>query len=236
MRIPEPEYPYSIAVNEYGFYCLPEVYKSREVPQVSSAGGVYEPDTIRLMRRLCHTGDIVAGGSFVGDFLPALGAGLSPEAMLHTFEPNPISRAAAEMTIALNGLKRVTLHSCAVGASEGVLPLQVAKPSGEAMAARARIADAPAAGETIDVPVKRLDDLVPLTRRVAVLQLDIEGHESPALDGAPALISAHRPVIVLEAPRAWQQRAYAEKLARLFPTLTYRFCGALERNAVFRSL
>ncbi|WP_425074903.1 FkbM family methyltransferase [Sagittula sp. S175] len=236
MSIPEPDYPYTIAANEYGFYCLPEVYKSREVPKILSGGGVYEPDTIRLIRRLCGTGDVIAGGAFVGDFLPALEEGLSTKAHVHTFEPNPISRAATEMTIALNGLKKIKLHPCAVGSEDAALPLQVAKASGNAMGARAKIAETHVEGETIEVPVKRLDDLVDQTRKVTVLQLDIEGHEGPALEGATGIVTKHKPVIILEAPKGWQQRGYATKLEELFPDAGYRFCGALERNAVFRAI
>lgn len=234
--LPTPEFDHAIAVNEYGFYCVPDLYKAREVPNVLFQGAVYEPDTIRLMRRLCGSGDVIAGGAFIGDFLPALEDGLSTKAYVHTFEPNPISRAATEMTIALNGLKRIKLHPCAVGAEDAVLHLQVAKPGGEAMGARAKITDTPVEGATIDVPVRTLDDLVGLTRKVSLVQLDIEGHEYPALQGAQKLIARHAPTIILEAPKAWQQRDYEAKLTELFPDLAYRFCGALERNAVYRSL
>jgi FkbM family methyltransferase len=234
--LPEPDFAYGIAANEYGFYCVPEAYKAREVPRVLTAGGVYEPATLRLMQRLMGTGDVIAGGAFIGDFLPALHGALAPGAQLHSFEPNPVSRAACAVTIALNGLTRVTVHACAVGAEAGQLPLQVAKPGGEVMGARAKIADQHVAGETLEVPVQTLDSLIDPGRTVSVLQLDIEGHEGPALDGAVHIVRASRPVILLEAPKAWQQRAHAARLDDLFPGLGYRFCGALERNAVFRSL
>jgi FkbM family methyltransferase len=234
--LPEPDFAYDIAANEYGFYCVPESYKAREVPKVLAAGDVYEPATLKLMQRLCGPGDIIAGGAFVGDFLPALHAALVPGAQLHSFEPNPVSRAACALTIALNGLTRVTVHPCAVGAEAGTLPLQVAKPDGEVMGARAKIAERHVVGETVEVPVRTLDSLIDPARPVSVLQLDIEGHEGPALEGAARILRESRPVILLEAPKAWQQRAYAAKLADQFPGLGYRFCGALERNAVYRSL
>lgn len=232
----ELTFAYSIAVNEYGFYCVPDEYRAREVPKLLALGEVYEPATIKLMRRLCGTGDVVAGGAFIGDFLPALEEGLSAKGKLHSFEPNPLSRTACQVTIALNGLKKVVLHPCAVGAQEAVLPLQVSKGQGEAMGARAKIAESAVDGETIDVPVRKLDDLLDLRRRVSVLQLDIEGHEGPALEGAAQTVEKWNPVIILEAPKAWQQRDYESRLAELFPALGYRICGTLERNAVFRAL
>lgn len=232
----EPDFAYFIAVNEYGFYCVPELYKAREVPKLLAQGEVYEPATIKLIRRLCGAGDVVAGGAFIGDFLPALEAGLSDKGRVHTFEPNPVSREACQATMALNGLRKVVLHPCAVGAEPATLPLQVSKGQGEAMGARAKIAGSHVDGETIEVPVETLDRLLDLRRRVTVLQLDIEGHEGPALEGAAKTVEKWRPVIILEAPKAWQQRDYETRLATLFPGAGYRLCGTLERNAVFRSL
>lgn len=49
------------------------------------------------------------------------------------------------------------------------------------------------------VITNRLDEAIPITEKVAVLKLDIEGGEIPALAGAIQTIATHRPLIVAEA-------------------------------------
>ena len=61
--LPEPDFPYSLACNAYGFYCVPDAYRNREVPMILARGGIYEPDTLRLIRRMAKGGDVVAGGA-----------------------------------------------------------------------------------------------------------------------------------------------------------------------------
>jgi hypothetical protein len=46
--------------------------------------------------------------------------------------------------------------------------------------------------------VLRVDDVVPPDRTVSVLQLDVEGFEEQALDGAMDTIRRCRPLIILE--------------------------------------
>lgn len=71
-----------------------------------------------------------------------------------------------------------------------------------------------------------LDRIVPADRRVAVIQLDVEGHEQYALEGAKATIERCRPLIVLETlpEPAW----VADELA----PLGYERDGSVDRNVV----
>lgn len=220
------------AVNKYGFYCIPEQYRKRELCQVLLRGDVYEPNTIDLLRRYAQDGDIVSGGCFIGDFLPALSEAAGSR-QIHSFEPNPESFNAAMATIDLNGLKNVRLHPVAVGEKADTLNLKVNFAKGDAMGAMAKIVDEAAEGQTIEVAVTPLDDLVPKTRKVSVLHLDIEGHEWPAVMGAQKLIEKHAPLIVLEVGKDWKRRAYQEQLDQAFPDMKYQFAGSMERNAFF---
>jgi FkbM family methyltransferase len=227
------EFEYSIGANEYGFYCVPAAYARREIPQLLARGEVYEPNTLRLMRRRAGGGDIVTGGAFIGDFFPALSEALAAGARIVSFEPNPLSFAAARATIALNGLENVQLAQVAVSDAPGRLHLQTAREGGSASAARAKIVDDPAEGDTIEVEVTTLDALVPEDRAVSILHLDVEGHEKPALLGARRIVETHRPLIVLEAERPWQRNMYADFLAESFPGTPYRLSGTMERNAFY---
>jgi len=66
-------------------------------------------------------------------------------------------------------------------------------------------------------------------RRVAVVQLDVEGFEEPALEGGLRTISRCRPVIVLETPpsRPWFDRHLAP--------LGYRIEQRIDDNVVLRA-
>ena len=232
-----PDYPHTIATNEYGFYCVPDAFSKREVPQILARGAVYEPDTLNLLRRLAgRGGDVISGGAFVGDFLPALAEVLDPGAKLHTFEPHPDTYRAAAFTLALNDLKGVTLHPVAVSSAAGTLKLQTESEAGQPLAAAARIVGADATGATVDVDVCRLDDLVAKSRKVSVLHLDIEDHEIAALSGAERIIEDNAPVVILEAAKRWKQRAIATHLNEYHPEHGYAFCGQVDNNSVYLAL
>ena len=232
-----PGFAHSIATNEFGFYCLPEAYVKREAPRVLARGGVYERDTLQLLRRLLKGGgDAISGGAFIGDFLPALSQALVPDARLYSFEPNPNSAAAARFTIALNDLDNVVLQETAVSSEAGHLKLQTEGEDGRALAGSSRIVGADATGDTVEVAVSRLDDMVPKSRKLALIHLDVESHEIAALSGAERILNMYAPVLVLEAPKRWMRRGIEAHLAEFHANLGYTYCGLIDRNAVYRAL
>jgi len=230
-----PLFEFVIARNPHGQFCIPKQYMHRPVPKMLVRGEIYEPETQEFLAGLAASGDVVCGGAFVGDFLPRLDRAVQSGGRIHTFEPNPISFAAAQHTITLNGLKNCILHQCGIGSTSGVLNLQVAKPNGKAMAARARIVAEKAEGLTIEVPIETLDSLVPSDRTVSAIQLDIEGHEEEAIRGACRIIEENSPVIIFEAEKPQQQQLYSELLEALFPAAGYSLDRIMERNSVFVS-
>ncbi len=50
----------------------------------------------------------------------------------------------------------------------------------------------------IQVPCRRLDDLIPTGHRIGFIKIDVEGHESSVLRGARRVISDSQPVILFE--------------------------------------
>ncbi len=229
-----PDFDHFIAKNKYGSYCVPQAFAAREVPRLLAEGKVYEPRTISQLRHFMGSGDIVTGGAFVGDFLPALSEALHPRAQIHSFEPAPITHAAAAYTLHLNGLSNVNLHNVAVGDAPDTLPLQVARGTGgPELAAAARIVPGETGDHVINVPVVRLDDLIPEDRIVSILHLDIEGFELRALMGAERLIRRNAPVIVLEAAKRRVQKLYKRTLRQHFPHLRYHITEVVENNAIF---
>ncbi|MCX7567819.1 FkbM family methyltransferase [Sulfitobacter sp. F26169L] len=231
-----PDFPYLTAVNAYGFYCIPRPFRKREVSKLLLKGEINEPRTLQLIQQFVGNGDIVSGGAFVGDFLPVMSRALKRGAHLHSFEPNPMGFAATEMTIALNDLQNVKLSPVAVGREKAVLPLQIANASGKVMGGTSKIVKQASEGQTIDVEITRIDDLVPDSRKVSVLQLDIEGHEWPAIEGAQQTISNSHPLIVLETLTGQDPSDVEKKLQEMFPDAQYVLMGMMERNAFYKPL
>ena len=66
---------------------------------------------------------------------------------------------------------------------------------------------------TIDVPVKRLDDLH--LNHVGLVKIDVEGHELAVLRGAMDTLRRNRPTIVLEAEERHHANAVADITALL---------------------
>ena len=238
MGLPQADFGYRIATNQYGHFCLPEAYLHREVPKRLLQGKVYEPATLQLIRRKAGSGDVVSGGAFVGDFFPAISEALADGALLHSFEPNPISHRAAEVTIALNGLNNLRLSEKAVGNSPGRQVLQTERRDGSAIAAAARINPDLSGDDPRGIPVDvvTLDTLVPADRQVSVLHLDLEGFEVPALEGAARILRDHAPFVVLEGTRSRRQQTYLEALNRLTGSVCYHLVGTMERNSFFKAL
>lgn len=230
------EIPHLLATNRYGTYCIPNDFKKREVPRILRAGQVYENDTLEFLRRHIGSGDIVTGGAFVGDFFPALHEALGKSARIHSFEPSPLSFDACAYTMALNGLTQVTLHRCAVGSAAGTASLAVARGKDKAsLAAGMRIAkNADATLHTITVPILPIDDLVPASREVSVLHLDVEGFEIDALQGARHILETSRPIVVLEGAKPFKVRRYLDTLRKIAPKAGYLHAGRVDHNSVYR--
>ncbi|MEO0681791.1 MAG: FkbM family methyltransferase [Pseudomonadota bacterium] len=221
-----------LALNPYGAYALREALLSRPAARVVADGRVWEPQTLALIRaRAAQGGDVVHAGTFFGDFLPALCGGLREGARLWAFEPNPDSFALARLTARLNGLSALELRHAGLSDRHGAGRLRVAGPDGEALGGMSHLVEAAEdAVGTAEVPLLRLDEAVPADRRVAVVQLDVEGHEAAALRGGAALIRRWRPMLVLE------RFETPELLEEIAPRARYRQVGEVEANAVFAPL
>jgi FkbM family methyltransferase len=120
------------------------------------------------------------------------------------FEPNP------RFDRALRFLPRnVTVRYEALSSAPGTLPLHIpATDAGEAEGwATLEATDLPLA-RSIDVPVRRLDDLD--LGRVGFVKIDVEGHEMSVLAGAVTTIRRDRPTLLVEAEDEYRPGATAD--------------------------
>lgn len=230
---PEPaESPHLIGENVYGRYAVPRTSAHRRAAQRILEGKIYEPDTIELIRRECGDGDVVHAGTFFGDFLPGLSSALAPGARIYAFEPNPDNYECARVTLELNQIDNVELEWLGLGSEPGSSELLTVNAEGvpRGGASRFRRDGEELGGRTVtvEVPIDTIDSRVPADRTLSVLQLDVEGHEQTALEGALKTIRRCRPLIILESVPG--QEWIAEQLA----PLGYRAAERVHHNTVFR--
>lgn len=222
------------AVNEFGIFAVDPEQKHRHAMRLALCGLPHEPDLVRFMCLRAGRGDVVQAGAYFGDFLPPLSRAVGPDGLVWSFEPNPRNFALAERTLALNALENVRLLPHALASEPAELSLAVEK-DGKPLGGLSRVVESNPKGAlktdapTAPVTAVRLDDTIPPERPVALIQLDIEGYERPALEGARGLIARHRPWIVVE----MQPRTAKAMMAELFPDLPYRAVGRLYQNMIF---
>lgn len=215
-----------ISENVYGKYSVPNGLMHRPAVRLVSEGDVYEPKTIEFMRNMAGDGDIIHAGTFFGDFLPALSQRMNDDRKVWAFEPNPNSYENACQTVELNDLKNVTLQNFAVSNQTGEMLFRTHDAKGKPLGGHSHFVTKQGEG-VVPVSAVRLDEVVPLDRKITVLQLDVEGHEKAALKGARAIVEKWRPILVLEGfdrPRWLRTR---------FPGLGYKLVGRLHANRVY---
>lgn len=91
----------------------------------------------------------------------------------------------------------VDVHDCAVGDRKGEVTFYIdeRRPGYSSLARRNR---RPADVRQIDVPMRRLDDILSSTADVGLIKIDVEGAELAVLRGAAGLLSRCRPVVLFE--------------------------------------
>jgi FkbM family methyltransferase len=220
-----------VARNDHGLYCVPRSSLHRPVAQTILAGRVWESSTLDLLRSARADGDVVHAGTFFGDFIPALAQSRSAGARVWAFEPNRENYDCARITIELNDLQNVTLTHAGLGESSGTALLATSDRLGLPAGGRSRLIDDRARerwSESEEVNLVSIDDVLTSDRDVAVVQLDVEGHEQHALAGAMRTIARCRPLIVLESPP--REHWIEEHLA----PLGYRLAGTVDENTILR--
>jgi FkbM family methyltransferase len=220
-----------VASNEHGAYCVPKSSLHRPVARTILDARVWEPKTLDLVRSTDANGDIVHAGTFFGDFIPALARSRERGAIVWAFEPNRENYRCASITIDLNGLENVVLTHAGLSRQSDTALLATSDRKGVALGGGSQLIDDPAGAEGLSneqVNLMAIDEVVSDDRGVAVIQLDVEGHEQEALAGAMRTIERCRPLIVLETLPA--EGWVAEHLA----PLGYRVAETIDANTVVR--
>jgi FkbM family methyltransferase len=223
-----------ISRNKYGSYCVPDSSRHRPAAQKILANDIYEPETIEFMIANCGEGDIVHAGTYFGDFLPALAGGCGRHATIWAFEPNPENYACARITLQINDIRNVVLTNAGLGEQQGQLSMLTTDEDGRALGGASRIVkSADDLSGAQPVQIVRIDDMIGADRIVSIIQLDVEGHEREALDGALQTIRRCRPILILEV-LSNSKLMESDWFASHILSLGYCLTDTMHRNSVFR--
>jgi FkbM family methyltransferase len=173
------------------------VYAFDHVGRAVAMDGRYERDELELLMQsaaplLPHGGQGVCLdiGANIGNHALFFA---SHFAEVLAFEPHPRTHALLQFNAGLH--ERVRCFAFGLSDAAGTATLAV--PEGNA--GMASLHGVPGAARTVSCELRRLDDLPELqTRRVALVKIDVEGHEAAVLRGARAVLSRDRPLVVLE--------------------------------------
>ncbi|NNE53182.1 MAG: FkbM family methyltransferase [Sulfitobacter sp.] len=120
-------------------------------------------------------------------------------AQVHAFEPNHKALELLQINARLK--PNITVHP--VGLSDRDQTLTGTQPEGNLGGTGAGAGNGKVTGETVELPLRRLDDMdlgldgSPIT----FVKIDVEGHEAEVIRGASETLSRHRPVIGMEVDR-----------------------------------
>jgi FkbM family methyltransferase len=162
------------------------------------AFGSFERHFAELFSYLVGPGDrCVDVGANVGVHTVRLARLVGPAGEVIAIEPNPEVVQRTARNIALNRLDNIKLISAAASDQAGQMRLFLPSARDTNRARASLMHHSYLTGDTTTVPVRTLDELCG-DAPVALIKIDVEGHESAVVRGAAGLIAAHGPSVVFE--------------------------------------
>lgn len=161
-------------------------------------GRYYEPFTHLAFRTILEAKggrNVVHAGAFFGDMLHTLSQSAGT---VYAFEPVLENYIFAKKNAERQGLSNVVLVNAGLGEENGLLPIRTSDKLGRFIGGGSSFETGMRGGQHSYelAPVFRLDDLP--VKDLALIELDVEGFELPALMGARATIERDGPVILTE--------------------------------------
>lgn len=162
-------------------------------------GEFFEWETINFVDTFLREGDVVVDvGANVGMFSYAALRRVGATGHIYCFEPMPGAARVIQGNVARNGAtESVTLHRLAASNRAGTVAITAdLDVSNHVVWTNAESISQ----ESLLVETARLDEILPASRQLALVKIDVEGAELLALQGLEArLQQANPPVLVLEA-------------------------------------
>lgn len=181
--------------NKYGTYIVPASH-NRPVTNELKRGSVYEPFTIEFIQKNFNNQSIVTAGTYIGDFLPAF----KDIKNVYAFEPVEENYIYANLNKKINSLNNVTLENmCLSNVNEQ--KNMITSINGVLCGGGSKIIhNEQKSSNNIIEKVKsvELDKYLDKSIPISIIQLDVEGHETEALEGGMQTIEKYKPIIIVE--------------------------------------
>ena len=156
----------------------------------------YEPHVSAIFRdRLREGMNVLDVGANIGYFTMLASALVKSSGSVIAIEPNSTNVKLIEASRRANGFDNISIIQAAAGRAPGLLVINSAYSNGTTARLPDEIQSLMAA---TTVACLKIDDLVPVDKKIDFIKIDIEGAELNALTGASELIRRCRPTIVSE--------------------------------------
>lgn len=162
---------------------------------------VHEPITTKLIQGFVNEGDVVLDiGANIGYYSLLLSRLVGDDGLVIAVEPDPMNMDLLKLNLRINRIANVQTVHAAISDCEATALLFLSnranwhslKPTSHAT------------GRTIEVRTTTIDALVSkMAVHVALIRMDIEGHEWQALRGAAQTLQRYKPHLVIEVHAAY---------------------------------
>jgi FkbM family methyltransferase len=209
--------------------------------------GFHEWPEEAFVRRTLRGGDwFVDVGANIGVFTILAASLCGPLGRVLAFEPNPPVRRLLEKSAVMNWFHdRIKIFETALGEAEGEVVLSYYPHRlGDAQVQTQQKGAMPfqltgkfLERKQIEVPIRPLDDIIPVDLPIKILKIDAEGHEPEVLGGSKRLLAARCfDFIILEASYELFSDNWKEMLASLKMLADLGYApGTLNANGILIS-
>ena len=176
--------------------------------------GDAEPDTTRALRSLLREGMSVWDvGAHAGYYTLLCAAAVGPSGRVLAVEADPDNAQRCRRNIERNELAHAAVLHCAAWSADG--SIRFTRSTAGRMSGKPTACATPgtlAEAEQIAVPARTLDSIAGSHSLPDLIKMDVEGAELEVLRGAPQILSARRPVLLIELHSGELHRRVAEWL------------------------
>jgi len=190
--------------------------------------GTYEPNEFMFLAQMLHSGiTFLDVGANDGLYTLFASRRLGPTGRIIALEPSRREFARLERNLRLNDITNALALRLAASDHEGTATLRLAGFGHEGMNSLGEIGYSYPQAASEEISLITLDSLVEKHQlaRIDVIKIDVEGAELKVLQGAHAILSTHKPVILLEIFESVlkHQGASREAVLQHLESFGYRF-------------
>jgi FkbM family methyltransferase len=179
-----------VDLDGFSIFVMPEDYVGWSI----LTARVYEFHVTKVIRSILHPGDVFLDvGANLGFFSLLASSLVGEEGKVIAVEPNPQNIQLIYDSILVNKFRNINVLPFAASDASGILKLINVGSNGGVVTPKGLGNPHSFLAQSI-----RLDEWLPIERRLDVIKIDIEAHEPMALRGMVNLIKRHHPRILTE--------------------------------------